>query len=285
MGDQARGLALVPSMKHARRWWLLGEFAVDWVDSSDLSQIFELSSITGDLKIPYRLIFFDAMGADRERDGSPSPNQFADPQRGGSQTDDWETVRKIFRKRRPVNKSTGTVPSPAAPSFAPSALPISGADFLLLSSSQDQKRAKARQKLSEKSRQRRGQSGMHASDIVSPSPQTDTDCSASQCCGSTTECGMTSESESEPAYCKYGYENDFYSRSAPTACGHQETGVQVHNLCCPRSVQPVMQTDLEHPDCQMYPEQLLSSFKDNLLTPRGYEEDANEHRGPNAILL
>ena len=30
--------------------------------------------------------------------------------------------------------------------------------------------------------------------------------------------------------------------------------------------------------------QLLSSLKDTLFTPRGYEEDANEHRGPNAIL-
>ena len=284
MGDQARGLALVPTMKHERWWWVLGEFAVDWVDFSDPSQIFEPSSVTRDLKIPYRLIFFDAMGADRERGGSPSPNQFADPQRGGSQTDDWEPVRKIFRKRRPVNKSTGTVPSPTAPSCPPSALPISGADFLLLPSSQDQKRAKARQKISQKRRQRRGQSGMHTSDIVSPSPQTDTDCSVSECCGSTTECGMTSESESEPEYCKYGYKNDFDSRSAPTACGHQETGVQVQNLCYPRSVQSVIQTDLEHPDCQMYREQLLSSFKDTLFTPRGYEEDANEHRGPSAIL-
>ena len=277
MGDQARGLALVPTMKHERWWWVLGEFAVDWVDFSDPSQNFEPSSVTRDLKIPYRLIFFDAMGTDRERGGSPSPNQFADPQRGGSQTDDWEPVRKIFRKRRPVNKSTGTVPSPTAPSCSPSALPISGADFLLLPSSQDQKRVKARQKISQKRRQRRGQSGMHTSDIVSPSPQTDTDCSASECCGSATECGMTSGSESEPEYCKYGYKNDFDSRSAPTACGHQETRVQVQNLCYPRSVQSVIQTDLEHPDCQMYREQLLSSFKDTLFTPRGYEEDANEH--------
>ena len=95
---------------------------------------------------------------------------------------------------------------------------------------------------------------------------------------------MTSESESEPEYCKYGYKNDFDSRSAPTAFGYQETRVQVQNLCYPRSVQSVIQTDLEHPDCQMYLEQLLSSFKDTLFTPTGYEEDANEHRGPNAIL-
>ena len=105
---------------------------MDWVDFSDPSQIFEPSSITGDLKIPYGLIFFDAMGGDRERGGSPSPNQFADPQRGGRQTDDWEPVQKIFRKRRPVNKSTGTVPSPTVPSCPPSALPISGTDILLL---------------------------------------------------------------------------------------------------------------------------------------------------------
>ena len=284
LGDQARGLALVPTMKHERWWRVLGEFAVDWVHFSDPSQTSEPSSVTRDLKTPYRLIFFDAMGADRERGGSPSPNQFADPQRGGSQKDYWEPVRKIFRKRRPVNKSTDTVPSSTALSCPPSAPPISGADVLLLPSSQDQKRAKARQKISQKRRQRRGQSGMHTSDIVSPSPQTDTDCSASECCGSTTECGMTSESESEPEYCKYGYKNDFDSRSAPTACGHQETGVQVQNLCYPRSVQSVIQTDLEHPDCQMYREQLLSSFKDTLFTPRGYEEDANEHPGPKAIL-
>ena len=95
---------------------------------------------------------------------------------------------------------------------------------------------------------------------------------------------MTSESESEPEYCKYAYRNDFDSSSAPTGNGHQETGVQVQNLCYPRSVQSVIQTDLDHPDCQHYREQLLSTFKDSLIMPRGYDEDANEHRGPNAIV-
>ena len=101
---------------------------------------------------------------------------------------------------------------------------------------------------------------------------------------SANECGMTSESGSEPECCKYAYKNDFDTSSAPTGNGHQETGVQFQNLCYPRSVQSVIQTDLDHPDCQHYREQLLSTFKDSLFTPRAYDEDANEHRGPNAIV-
>ena len=38
----------------------------------------------------------------------------------------------------------------------------------------------------------------------------------------------------------------------------------MQNLSYPCSVQSVIQTDLEHPDCKMYREQLLSSFKDIL---------------------
>ena len=50
---------------------------------------------------------------------------------------------------------------------------------------------------------------------------------------SATECGMTSESESEPEYSKYVYKNDFDSSSASTGNGHQETGFQVQNSCYP----------------------------------------------------
>ena len=101
---------------------------------------------------------------------------------------------------------------------------------------------------------------------------------------SATECEMTSESESESKYCKYAYKNDSDSSSGATGNGHQETGVQVQNLCYPMSVQSVIKTALDHPDCQHDWEQLLSTFKDSLFTPRGFDEDANEHRGPNAIV-
>ena len=290
LGDNARGLALVPTMKDQRWWWILGEVVVDWVDFSDPAVIFEPFRTHGELKVPYRLVFFDAMGHERESGGTPPPNQYVDPQKGGGNTDDWEPVRKVFRKRRGTKKSDTPPPCPTSPSQPPIPSPISGDNFLLLPSPQEQKRTQARQRITENRRRRRGQLGMSSPGSGFPSPQvaglSDSESASmtDNTWDSATECGMTSESESEPEYCKYAYKNDFDSSSAPTGNGHQETGVQVRNLCYPRSVQSVIQTDLDHPDCQHYREQLLSTFKDSLFTPRGYDEDANEHRGPNAIV-
>ena len=112
LGHNARGLALVPTMKDQRWWWILGEVVVDWVDFSDPAVIFEPFSMHGELKVPYRLVFFDAMGHERESGGSPSPNQYVDPQKGGGNTDDWQPVRKVFRKRRGTKKSDTPPPLP-----------------------------------------------------------------------------------------------------------------------------------------------------------------------------
>ena len=128
LGDNARGLALVPTMKDQRWWWILGEVVVDWVDFSDPAVIFEPFSTHGELKVPYRLVFFDAMGHERESGGSPSPNQYVDPQKGGGNTDDWEPVRKVFRKRRGTKKSDTPPPAPpllhSHPSLRPSVVII-----------------------------------------------------------------------------------------------------------------------------------------------------------------
>ena len=284
LGDNARGLALVPTMKDRRWWWILGEVVVDWVDFSDPAVIFEPFSTHGELKVSYRLVFFDAMGHERESGGSPSPNQYVDPQKGGGNTDDWEPVRKVFRKRRGTKKSDTPPPCPNSPSQPPIPSPISGDNFLLLPSPQDQKRTQARQRITENRRRRPGQLGMSSSGSGFPSPQvaglsdSDSVSMTDNTWDSANECGMTSESGSELEYCKYAYKNDFENSSAPTGNGHQETGVQVQNFCYPRSVQSVIQTDPDHPDCQHYREQLLSTFKDSLFTPRAYDEDANEHR-------
>ena len=119
------------------------------VDFSAPAFIFETFGTHRELKVPYSMVLFDAMGHEQESGGPPASNQYVDPQKGGGDTDDWEPLRKVFRKRQGTKKSDSPPPCPTSPSEPPIPSPINAENFLLLPSPQDHKRTQACQTITE----------------------------------------------------------------------------------------------------------------------------------------
>ena len=158
--------------------------------------------------------------------------------KGEGHTDDWEPVRKVFRKCWGSKKLE---PPPCATSHSQLRIPppISGGSFPLLPCAQDQKRTEARQRVAVNDRRHRYQLSISSSDSGFPSRKVaglfdsqSTSMTDIQW-DSATDCGMTSQSESEPEYCKYAYKNDSDSVPAPTGNGHQKESVLIRNCVIP----------------------------------------------------
>ena len=72
VGEASRGIAVMPVLKSATWWWLVGEVAVDWVEIPRGHPLFvDAARRPVCCRVPYRVVYFDSVGHPQVQ---PAPN-------------------------------------------------------------------------------------------------------------------------------------------------------------------------------------------------------------------
>ena len=73
VGEASRGIAVMPVVKSATWWWLVGEVAVDWVEVPKGHPLFvDAAGRPVCCRVPYRVVYFDSVGHPQVQP-APSP--------------------------------------------------------------------------------------------------------------------------------------------------------------------------------------------------------------------
>ena len=253
VGEASRGIAVMPVVKSATWWWLVGEVAVDWVEIPKGHPLFvDAAGRPVCCRVPYRVVYFDSVGHPQVQP-APSPQ----PQVGHS---------------------------------APSALPskFSDADYsdigsdpesefcagpdgqFVLSDSglprhQRRQRRRRVRKVNDRSQQ---YYWIDYSGLEGESDQGISDEDPSDCEFAGTDSALLQVVHEEPL-----------SFTPTPERGIQFTG----NGLSSQGIFSVVQADVEFPECEDLRKVLVEEFQQSVFTRKKFEEVDNSKRGPEDI--